>query len=91
MILDSLQVESDKYGPEPDKYKGKVRFKNGTGSVELTLDHEISTEILKLCAAGIVRNTAELAKAITANVIESSGGLIQIGNQNGTAEQETRI
>ena len=70
MKLQKLHLARQEYGKNVGELRGKVEFASEYGTVELALDEELSAQIVSLCADGIVRATQEVAKQMTADVIE---------------------
>ena len=64
MILETLHINRG-YG-ENGKLRGEIKFKTGDGNeMKITLDEQLSAEIVKLCADAVARAGKAAAEALT--------------------------
>lgn len=69
MILEQLSITKNRsYDAQPDGFKGRVKFTNAQGTVELELNHEVSTKILAVVADAVVESAKDIAHNLSANV-----------------------
>jgi len=83
MILVSLTIELQRYGPEKGKHIGHATFSGEAGKVTLNLnDHHIE-EIFRTCADSIIETAKAAARHLTVTVIEHQR---VIGDEKGGAK-----
>lgn len=69
MILEDLQIHKNQsYDANPNGYTGRIKFKGQYGTIELALNHELSTKILAIVGANAVESAKELAHNLSADV-----------------------
>lgn len=73
MILDTLYIRLEAYGPNEGKYTGQLRFRDSSGAIEIVLAPEISETVLKLCSEALVTQAKETAALMAANVLNQNG------------------
>lgn len=83
MKLEMIHIETEpSYSDNAGKYKGRVKFSNNSGDINLHLSAELCSKILEVVADDLVSTSKELATNLTAACIESSGNLLE--NKNHT-------
>jgi hypothetical protein len=70
--LESLSVAYQDYGPQKGTYRGEIKFVGEYGSTQIRLDAQLSAELIKLCAASLVRQTKETADVMANEIIEQA-------------------
>lgn len=78
MILKSLYMSLDEYGPSKGRYTGKATFASPLGDVSINLSPTVSTQILRAVADQIVNSAQEVAAIMTSEVLDS------VANSNST-------
>lgn len=66
MELESLNVHS--YSGE---LKGRIKFKNELGTIELVLDEQASREVVRTCADSLIRISQKAATEMNAKVVDA--------------------
>lgn len=70
MQFDKLVIHRrESWQSRPGELSGKLAVKGKHGEIELNLDAKLAEEILKLCAASLVRASQEIATDMTAAVL----------------------
>lgn len=75
MILKSLAIELNGYGPSKGQYTGKASFSGDTGTVILNLNQHHIEEMFKVCADSIIETSKAAARHMTMAVIEHKKSL----------------
>jgi hypothetical protein len=71
MILQKLEIERERWGTEKGKFKGRIAFENDKKRIEMTLPHDMSERILRVCGDALVDSAKELSSELTADCIEA--------------------
>lgn len=70
MVLDKLEITRNaSWEARPGELKGKIKFVGGHGEIVINLDHEMSNQILTICAASVVHVANQVANDLTAETI----------------------
>ncbi|MHB8744635.1 MAG: hypothetical protein ACYC9L_16150 [Sulfuricaulis sp.] len=77
MILESLNMQRQLWGPNEGKMEGKISFKNPDGEIQIILNNETCHKMLALCAEGLVKSAQEVALNLTASVLLQTGPLLE--------------
>lgn len=81
MKLEHLKIVAESkylrgYGEPPvDVYVGTVKFKNGTGNIEVVLTEAQLRGIIDFVGEAMIAATKETAKLMAASILEESGQL----------------
>lgn len=70
MILEKLEIELERYGPNKGKHKGSARFAGEAGTVTLNLNQDHLDQIFATCADSIIDTAKAAARHLTMTVIE---------------------
>ncbi len=76
MQLKQLQITRSEWGADKGKLSGAVKFMGPHGQVKLPLDEQLSQDILKICADGVVRASQQIATELTADVMNECPALL---------------
>lgn len=69
MILEYLTItKNSSYDPNPNGYKGSIKLKGTYGTIELALNHDLSTQILAIVGNNAVDSARQIAQNLTADV-----------------------
>lgn len=71
MKLTKLEIELIRWGEEKGQYKAAVKYEGQDGSVELLLDNNLSTELLKHTGDAIRKFSASAADKLSKSVEQS--------------------
>ena len=83
MILESLEIELMRYGPDKGKHTGSAKFSGGAGTVILRLNQHHIDQIFATCADSIIEVSKAAARHLTAQVLEHKSGLLEAAQQQG--------
>lgn len=75
MMLDTLYLSRDTFGPNKGRLTGRVKFTNGAGEIQLNLAPDTSEKILAIVADALVDAARETAQAMTAQIINATAAL----------------
>lgn len=70
MILEKLEIELERWGPNKGKHKGEATFSGKAGKVTLNLNQDHLDEIFRTCADSIIDTAKAAASHLTMTVIE---------------------
>lgn len=70
MILENLEIELERWGPNKGKHKGKATFTGEAGTVTLNLNQDHLDRIFETCADSIIDTAKAAARHLTMTVIE---------------------
>lgn len=72
MLLKTLYIAKEEYGPDKGKYKGEATFSSVSGEVKVRLGQEASHAMIRIVAEQLVEETKAVASLMTSQVIESA-------------------
>jgi len=72
MILEKLEIERKRWGPQEGQLVGAIKFISPNGEVSLNLTQPHIQKILEICADSLIVISQEVAKELTAQVIEQA-------------------
>ena len=72
MRLAKLDIRLAHSWEEWDGYKGEITFTNTDGEIKITVGHELSQRILKICSKELLATTKILAKTMAADIVITS-------------------
>jgi len=82
MILEKLEIELQRYGPEKGKHTGYARFSGDAGTVTLKLNEHHLEEIFRTCADSILEVSKAAARHLTTSVIEHQRKVLEAHHGN---------
>jgi hypothetical protein len=71
MILEKLEIELHSWGDFVGQYTGKIKYRDVTGCVEMTLDPEMSNLLLAACGENIAAMTKKIHQDFREAILES--------------------
>lgn len=68
MILEGLEISMRNTWEGPPGYRGRIKFKNERGTVEIALNDETSRKLLAVVAEQAVESARDIANNLAADV-----------------------
>lgn len=72
MILSSLKIERETWGPAKGTFTGKIVFEGGNGNVSLNLAPADCAKLFGIVAEAITATSREVAERLTAECVAAS-------------------
>lgn len=73
MILDQLIImKKQSYEPDPDGYKGTIKFTSTTGKIEVNLSDALSRKILAIISEELVETAKLVGNLLTQEIIQNA-------------------
>ena len=71
MILESLNIDLEKYGKDKGKYLGTIAFTSETGKLAIKLTPEHCHQIFEICAEALIDQAKRASQIMTTQIIET--------------------
>lgn len=80
MILESLEIQRQRWGDYNGQTIGKIKFSSPAGEISLALGPDHIIKILAICADSLVVVSQDVAKNLTSQILDQTPNLLEDPN-----------